>query len=630
MTARVVDKNTISISDKLYWLAQPVRFFVASQPIGKVAIGPTTDDSNPWASTVVWDNFRGGIGVQFLNPKKPEQSDRAWYATANIRHHGQIVLPALVTTTAQATAADIQLLATFKSEVYAPHGTAVYLYNNTNDTYSNVRTLLNNATDWAVGLLSGVETLVLATGSECDFATNSSTWARNTTDVKYVVFGLKDLLWGMDVAGQLYSTDSLAAAWTTEGVLQLPSGYIKKLLVARGPDREQKLYASTTVGYYVYDMENQRFEPTEFADLPYHPNGGQGSAKFRGNLHYPAGNSIYQFQAGADKTFVDIMGPDLDHGLPSDRRGVIVQLESSHNELLAALDASQGTGVSSITLRSSGGFGSSRMSTFGAGAGYSLVLGWDTRGWRVLWQSGSSARPVNAIMVSNAYSEYRLWIAANQRVYWMDLPVDVINPLQVTTTTYGTGATLETPWIDNGLSHQTKLALQTIVETTNPTSSETVLVEYALNYIETYYTHATISATGEHQYYFGSKRRGTPYRAIKYRLTFARGGTTTNTPILRKLTHVFRPRIDVLYGVDVTLDLTETKFGAPIQQLKQLREVMALPDNMLCEVTWRDDLTDTQNYVMDPVSLTTLEETGRDVNGHVQVRFIEPQQSSSR
>jgi hypothetical protein len=190
MPARVVDEKRISINAKLYWLARPgVQFYVASQQPGKVALGEYSDDTNPLASTVVWKNFTGGIGVHTLDPKRPEHLDRCWYSTCKLRHHGQVVLPDLVVTTAQAAAADIQTVMEFKSEIYSPHGTAVYLYNNAADTHSNVRTLLNNATDWVVGLVGSTETLVVATGVEVDYATDSATWARNTGQaIKYVVF----------------------------------------------------------------------------------------------------------------------------------------------------------------------------------------------------------------------------------------------------------------------------------------------------------------------------------------------------------------------------------------------------------------------------------------------------------
>lgn len=629
MPARVVDDKHISINSRLYRTARPVQFFLANQQPGKVDTGDLGEESNPLASTWTINDLTGGIGVEFMDPKRPNHLDRAWYATAWLRHHGQIVLPRRAIATTQATAADISVLAAFQSEVYVTHTTTVYLYNNTNDTWSSVRTLLNNATDWAVGLVGGTETLVIATGSEVDYATNSSTWNRQSGQaIRYVVFW-KDLLWGITNAGALFYTDSLAGAWTADATLQLPSGYIRKLVVARGPDKKDHIYASTQVGLYVHDDERSRFVKTDFTDLPFHPDGGKGATVWRGQIAYPAGNGLYRFEAGADRTIVEPVGPDRDHGLPSDRRGTIIQLEGSHNELIAALDASTGTGVSNIGTRSSGGHGSHRWGTFGARTGYSLVLGWDTRGWQVLWQSGASARPVNALLVTNAYSTYRLWWAANQLVYYMALPIDVINPLQVSTTQYEASGEIETPWFDAGVANQNKLALSVVVETNNPTSSETVQIEYATNYSTSYTSMGTISTSGETRYYFGTNRAGTQFRAIKFRISLARGSTNTNTPTLRRLSLSYRKRIRVLYGVEATLDLSEEANGInPKDQMTNLRS--AVNNGTLVEVTWRDDTGDTQNYYMDFIDLRSLERSGRDHKSLVLTRFIEPEQSTSR
>jgi hypothetical protein len=88
-----------------------------------------------------------------------------------------------------------------------------------------------------------------------------------------------------------------------------------------------------------------------------------------------------------------------------------------------------------------------------------------------------------------------LWWASDQTVYWQSLPVDVVNPLQVTGATYAASGSFETPWNDFNIRNQTKVALDVIVETNNPTTSETVKVEYATDYDETYTT-LDISLTG--------------------------------------------------------------------------------------------------------------------------------------
>jgi len=233
------------------------------------------------------------------------------------------------------------------------------------------------------------------------------------------------------------------------------------------------------------------------------------------------------------------------------------------------------------------------------------------------------------MVVSNAYSTYRLWWAANQRVYYMTLPIDVINPVEVATTTYESSSSLETPWFDAGTPNQEKLALSVVVETNNPTTDETILVEYARNWTETYTTLGTISATGETRYYLGTNRAGLAYRSWKFRFTLSRGSTTTNTPTLRLVSLSYRKRIRVLYGIEATLDLSE--HVADTNAKKQLENLRTAVNNTtLIEVVHRDDDGNSQNYYMDFVDLRTLENTGRNHKALVLCRFVEPEQSTAR
>lgn len=630
MPTRAPERNQISINEKLYRTRGKVRLFLASQLPGKVTFGDHDNTSNPLASETSWDDFRDGIGVEVGD--LPRDLNRVWWSTAQLRYQARVILPRLANLTAAAsTSAEVRELIAFKNEIYGCFGTAVHVYNNSTDSWgASLRTLAANATDAAVGLLSGTETLVIANGTDVDYATDSATWAENTGQaIKYVIFW-KDLLWGITEAGQLYYTDDLSETWSADALLQLPSGSVTGLLVARGPDREEHIYAITNQGIHVHDDRNARFLPTDLA-LPVHPDGGKGSEVWRGSIFISAGNSVYRFQAGSDQTSVGVVGPDQDHGLPSDKRGVITRLLGSHNDLLAVLDASTAAGVTNLNTLASRGVRFHHGVTLSASSGYSHILGWNERGWESKWLSTANAQSVSAAVVANAYNAYRLWWAVNTRVYWMQLPVDVVNPLQVSSTEYGTGATLETPWFDMNIRNQRKLALSVIVETKNPTSDETVLVEYATDNEETYTEIATQDETGETEYLLPNSTtpEGVPFRSWKFRVTFARGSTTTNTPQLVKLTLVWRPRIDVLYGIAADLDLTDTEVGRPvIQQLKDLKQ--ALVSHTLVPVTYKDDASGDQNYLMDILNVETVEDTGKEPRAYVRVTMAEPRHSVER
>ena len=342
MVSQAFDENTISINNQLFTTLGTVQQFLASRQPGKITIGDYTDASNPHASEFSLGDFRDGIGVE--RGSLPDDLHRTWWSTAQIRYKDATILPRRSVLTAAGPSSEVQSLTIFKNELIGTFGTATHVYSNSTDSWgSSVRTLAASATDAKVGLLhpSGTptETLVIANGTDVDYATDSSTWAENTGQaVKYLVFH-NDLLWGITNAGQLYYTDDLASAWSADALLQLPPGSVTGLITARGPDREQHIYATTNQGLYVHDEENARFVLTDL-QLPQHPDGGKGKEVWRGRTFISAGNAIYGFQAGSDQTIVQVVGPDLDDGMPSDKRGVINVLLKSHNELFALLDAS--------------------------------------------------------------------------------------------------------------------------------------------------------------------------------------------------------------------------------------------------------------------------------------------------
>jgi hypothetical protein len=313
------------------------------------------------------------------------------------------------------------------------------------------------------------------------------------------------------------------------------------------------------------------------------------------------------------------------------KRGVIKKLTPTHNDLIAFLDASVvGRGVSGVQTRVSRGARFHHGVTLSAQLGYSIILGWNEDGWEVKWESGASDKPITTGTVANSYSQNRLWWASNQRVYYQVLPVDTVNPLQVPNTTYATTATLETPWNDFRSRNSTKLALSFLLDTINPTSSETVKVEYAINHIESYTTIKTQTATSNTETTFpigGSNAIGLAFTAIKFRVTLARG-SATKTPQMVKMTLVWRQRNKELYGVQANLVLGDNMdVGAKIQ-LAAIKT--ALLNDELFEVTYRNDDGGTENYYMEIVGYDAQLETGHNYSGTVQVIMVEPRQTAAR
>src|SRR3990167_4300267 len=257
MASRSIAENEVWLNAEKYRIKGPVRRFTASLQPGKVTTGDFGNESNPFASTIELGDFRGGIGINRADLRK--DFGRCWWSTCQLRYKRQTVLPGRPVTTAAGPAQDVQVLIDFLNEKYACWGTEVYKYNNSTDSWgSNLRTLLAVATDAIAGFVGATNTLVIATTTEVDYSTDGAAWNRNTTDIKYLAIW-KDLLWGIDNAGNLYYTDDLSGAWTTDAVLYLPAGYATDLLV--GPDAQGNdiLYCSTKVGLYAHDDANRRF-----------------------------------------------------------------------------------------------------------------------------------------------------------------------------------------------------------------------------------------------------------------------------------------------------------------------------------------------------------------------------------
>ena len=506
MSAQVLDRDEISINGLLYKTTGDVRVALGSQYPGKLTIGDYADVSNPRASEKSYSDWQGGILVEVGDPAKDQ--DRAFFGDVQLRFNGHLLLPRLATlTNGFPSQADVNVLIEYNNTEFATAGTAVHSYNNTTDSWgSSLETMAAAGTDGKVGLLypsgTATSTLVIANGSGVVFSTNGTDFTANVTQaIKYVIFQ-GGLLWGITQAGRLYYTNDLAGGattWTADAQLELPDDYVTGLEVARAPDREMHIYAMTKVGPHIHNRDEETFLETE-ADVPFHNDGSKGHKKWRGSINFSAGNAIYKFQIGDPTGILVPIGLDQDHGLPTDKRGIITVMEGSHNDLLAGLDASSAAGLEDINTRVSRGVQNHHGVTFNTKQGFSMIAGRNERGWEVKWLSEDDTRSITAMNVSNAYSTYRLWWAHNQRVYHMILPIDVVNPLVVPTSTYALTGQLITPWFDAGRHNQLKLALSLILETSNPTANETVKIEYAINRSDTFVDLVTQTLSGEQEY----------------------------------------------------------------------------------------------------------------------------------
>ena len=623
--ARVQTRQEVSINGVFYRTKGQITQKLINQWAPKFVIGDMTKDSQQRAS--VWaPRFNRGIGKYRVRPG--EESDKAWWSTLQIRGT-HIVLPQLATTTAVGAAAQVGAIGTLSSEIYAAFGTDVRKYNNTTDSWgSSLDTLPAVPTDSITFRMNDVVYLAFATTSGYTYTSNGSSWVDDTTDTLYMAFW-DDRLWGIDNTGQLWYSSQIGAE-SPGAQLPLPDGSVNDLFVARNADGVLVLFAATTVGLYAHDDLNNRWLYTEL-ELPEHPDNGKGSTRWRNSVYIPAGLGIYQYIQGSNSAIATVVGPDLDDGLPSAQRGVVRQLIGTHNDLLAITDSTTAPGSRAMYV--SRGMGTHHGVIIDPDVGYSSILGWNEAGWECKWIGGSSEEAITWAHVSFAYSEYRLWWAQNQRVYYMPLQRDIQNPQQNTTLTYAsTEQELLTPWLE--VSQESNgLALSLKVETLGCSSNETVDVDYALNYVESYTNLGTITSNGITEYLFPNSTApaGTAFRSLQIRCRLVRGSTTTLTPDITGITLLYEKNLPPKYQFQADLDLTNAPDGNYKGQTNgQLRDALqvAKESSTLVEFTFRND-TDTdlgtadRRYYVKVYDSTDMQETGEDESGTSQVMLIE-------
>jgi hypothetical protein len=272
--------------------------------------------------------------------------------------------------------------------------------------------------------------------------------------------------------------------------------------------------------------------------------------------------------------------------------------------------------------------------------GRSTILGYNELGWEVKWEAEDDGIGIDYLAVNNAYDDYRMWWGWNNRVYYMTMPSNIINPSEIGNFAYGTEGKHETPWFNAGQSEVDKLALQLKIDVRDTATDElddandytrTVKVEYATDYSSSYTTMGTITSDGVTTYTFGSNL-GTVFQAIRLKITLARkagvNATDENqvklkTPDVVSTTLIYRKKLDSKWGHMVNVDLSRPYKGNTPKQLRA-NLVSAIENQTLVEFTFRDDDSTNRNYYVDVVSATGLESTGYDERGNSTISLMEP------
>ncbi len=457
--------------------------------------------------------------------------------------------------------------------------------------------------------------------SDDTYNDNTSTDSNAPFATKFLTFW-DDKLWGIGDDGQLWYATTLGTE-ALDAKLPLPSGHVTDLFVARNASGNPVIYAMTKEGLFAHDFSESKFVETQLA-LPFHNENGKGSVRWRDSVYIPAGLGIYKYINGSNSAVVSVVGADRDDGLPSDNRGSIAQLMGTHNDLIALVDGT-------LTPSNVDMFASGESHVMDDTTGYSTVLGYNEMGWEVKWASSGTdqGKKITAGFVSDvggtltATNPYRLYWGFDGALYYQQLQSDVINPTQVVNYNYedSVDGIHYTPWFSADQVEVDKLALKLKVETADCNSNQTVKIEYATDYVETYTTMGTITSNGITTYTFGSNV-GTTFRSIQFKITLATN-TKVVSPDMISLTLEYRKKLDTKFGWSVNIDINKAYKGNSSKAMRS-NILSAIESNTLLEFTYRDDSSTNRNYYVDITNAQGLEETAYDERGTTQLLLTEP------
>ena len=114
----VIDKNEILLNGHRFPVKSPPRRVLTSLFAPKISIGQTDQTAAQHISTLAFNDFRGGIGIE--RGVDAATVDRAWFATTQLRFKEHVVLPALVTeTAASGESGSVNTIEDLNNELYA-------------------------------------------------------------------------------------------------------------------------------------------------------------------------------------------------------------------------------------------------------------------------------------------------------------------------------------------------------------------------------------------------------------------------------------------------------------------------------------------------------------------------------
>ena len=552
---------------------------VTKRPITEWALKTSAGDlkrtDRSLAETWTIEDLVGGLGVEFSDPVEDKQ--RIWEADVDTRIRRQVTLPGLQTDSASAGLADV--LIEYNGNIYHAWGTTTGYCRRYNVSLARWEYWDTVTSTWVI---TGGTELTLTSGPISAFVYKAKLYIAVGTTVansRYDVYDDTAATWTLnagtgqaaayfceydnklvliDKSGNVKSSTD-GTTWTANASLGTPTT-INGIIPFFDRRGDPALYVGTSSGLYILDFWAQKFYPFYSMAGSQHADNCKAMVIWRDALYVSIRDNVVRVQPGSTSIFTDIGPGSRDAGLVSSkdtgvgygRQGSIIQMLPLTNMLLMLIKS-------------------------GSSADRMNVLAFNGKGYHSMVLGSNDAEGKNvtrtAMCFTTVFSPARLYFGTATKVYYIPLPDTTDNPYLYSGFTYGASGTLFTPWHDGGMSEVAKGYYAIEVTADGCTSTETITISYSQDGGTTWTQLTDSSGTADlmnsspHKtLYFGGKA-GLSAKTLRLKMVFARGGTTTTTPVFRYAVVKFLKRPTRRYGYDFIIDAATSAKGGDTEQI---------------------------------------------------------------
>ena len=603
----------------------------ANEMAPKIVLGDESYDRRDNVSQLPLENWSGGQGQQ--KGKTKEILGSYWHGVnIDTRFTNQVTLGPLAVdlatgkTTRALTTTDRAYFTTFNSIDYFALADRVW---------RNDAGTVNEKLDIGNGAIGGLTTYVsnsagtpriyaFSITENFQYSADGTTWTgsglrarmgfehdRNllVVDRDGTTFGgVSKTLVGTNVAGDYTSIFNLKAPATT-----MVNGIVYKN--ARGQLIPYVWVADTTgkqaSGLWSIDFDAQKGYPVSLGRLPRRGfrlnEPGFGMCVWNDNLYVSDWNTVLRYDPAG---LTAPVGP-REHGLPSGY-GYFGQLVATPRFLYA---------------------------TVGGGTTHG-IMAFNGNGWHMLY---TSSTPIRGLYVSTLTDPARLYFiegadgaTVGTNIRYFALSGESENPVLDSTYQFATTGYFITPWYDGGYAnlYKTLKRMQAIGERFS--ANEKVTVQYQIDYagggdsgtwtdiVSGSNDFTTSGQTKE----FGASSVGVACKVFRFKVTLARGGTATNTPVLNALVLDYQVRVPFRTVSTFIVDIGKTCREATGRRKGSVRpqdiiDELTTAFNTTTDLTFQfgNDATKTVQVISMP---HVVYHDGRDKNGTIQIQVMEP------